>query len=568
MTVSTPVETPPVPETKVPSEGKGPLSRWLRIAFHPALGFAVLTVAVSLAFFIEGLNSDYTALSGDQINILTMCAKLDHPDLLQGDLIVGDVRNTEYYTPWFLMVVRVLSLPDHNYIRGLSWLLLLTSLVYMWGWWALFSIWGDRWLAAVLAFLVRGIMWPPGYEIWGIASLWSMVPRTLFLALLPWVLLGWLKGRDNPRLWGLSCLGCGLLANVHPISGACFAVALCLAELARTWTATNDWRKTAGRFMGAGILMFIGMVPFIWTYVSKLGSAEGVDPVELDQALRIRLQSYFFDPLEYLGLWLRPKWFVVVFVPWILFLIVVWRERAKHKPLLLAMLAFSAGCLLVGFVPFAVEAYLKSKGHQVNFAFQLVRNCKYLIVPSILLGSGALILGARRLVQDSNPRRLIVIALASSVFVLPFLTRHSSFDRVPFLGDDVVRSLWPGHVCAELSASRRTENFHEVLNWIRAHTPESARFVGPREIRPVALRSVVHDWAAAVVLIEGNPKAYVEAGRREQQFRQLRDSDPTKLPGLVASWSADYLVTKIDITNAPIAFHNQHWRVYDVRSFR
>ena len=81
---------------------------------------------------------------------------------------MGDIRNVGYYTPLFIEIIRVLSLPDHNYLRGLNIFLLATSLLYLWGWWLLFSLWGDKLVAAVLAFLVRGIMWPPGFELWGI----------------------------------------------------------------------------------------------------------------------------------------------------------------------------------------------------------------------------------------------------------------------------------------------------------------------------------------------------------------------------------------------------------------
>ena len=62
-------------------------------------------IGLSLAFFLEGLRSEYSALSGDQINILTACIKQDFPNLLRGDLIVGDAGNVDYYTPWFVNMV-------------------------------------------------------------------------------------------------------------------------------------------------------------------------------------------------------------------------------------------------------------------------------------------------------------------------------------------------------------------------------------------------------------------------------------------------------------------------------
>src|SRR5262249_34348662 len=152
--------------------------------------------------------------------------------LFRGDLIVGEIKDFEYYTPFFVKLLRVTSLPDHDYLRGLNVLLLCTSLVYMWGWWLLFSIWGDRWAAAIAAFFARGILWPPGNEIWGIAGPWTLVPRTVFCALLPWVLWAWFRRRESFAGWIMVSFACGLLFNVHPVSGGGVALSLVAAETA------------------------------------------------------------------------------------------------------------------------------------------------------------------------------------------------------------------------------------------------------------------------------------------------------------------------------------------------
>jgi hypothetical protein len=535
------------------------------LLLHPALWFAGFSAAVSLAFFWEGGKTGYAALSGDQINILTICAKQDHPGLFQGDMVVGDPRSTAYYIPWFVKLVRVLSLPDHNYLRGLNWLLLGTSLIYFWGWWLLFSAWGDKWVAAVLAFLVRGIMWPPGNEVWGIAGLWTMLPRTLFLALLPWILWGWMRGRSHPWVWLVSFFGCGLLVNVHPISGACIVVALVCAEFVWAACERKSFKQAAVRAaIGCGLAL-LGMAPFVWTYLTKVAVPGGADPTELDHALRLRIRNYFFEPTKYFALWLRPQWIVLIVAPWLLFLLSQRKNLTRHMPFLTGMAAFELACVAVPLLSFPAEALLKSRGHSLHIAFQLVRSTKYVIVPSVLIGAMAVSLWAQRLRDTYAWGRGAIAACCALAILTTCLARSPVLDGLPVLADDVVRSLWPGYVAAELNPERRRQHFDEVLDWIREKTPPTAKFVGPREIRVVTLRSVTHDWEASGVVCEGNPKAFVEIAHREQEFRKAKD-DPDKLLALLSSWGADYWVTTMLVKNGVSVFDNGQWRVYDLRA--
>ena len=63
--------------------------RWLA-------GFGLWSLLVSGLFFVNGMSADVSNLSGDQINILTVAAKKDHPDFFQGDLIVGNPQDTAH----------------------------------------------------------------------------------------------------------------------------------------------------------------------------------------------------------------------------------------------------------------------------------------------------------------------------------------------------------------------------------------------------------------------------------------------------------------------------------------
>lgn len=532
----------------------------------PYVGIGFLFLLLSLGFYRDGLHASPSSLSSDQFNILPVCAKKDNPQLYQGDLIVGDLKGVAYYTPAFVDSVRLLSLPDRNYLQGLNRLVLLSTFIYLWGWWLLFSLWGDKWLAAVGAFFARGILWPPGNELWGIAGMWTMVPRTPFLALLPWVLWSWIRFRRSRYGWVLTCLGCGLMVNVHPVSGLAVVIGLLLAEAAWTIREEKNISTAITKFVAGGIAVTVGMLPFIWTYLSKLGGVQGVTAAELDQAMELRLKPLFFQPELYFKAWLeRPSLLVLVLAPWVCCLFIPRRLLAKHKSLLLALGVFSLGCLLTSLAPFPLESMLRRLGYHPRFAFQLVRTAKYVIAPSIILSFILVSLAVARVQLRYRYGKALVTGFACCAILITLIARWPVFDRVPLLGDDFARFLWPSWVTGSASNPGSVE-MDNLLKWIRENTPADAKFVGPRQIRIGALRSVIHDWAGAVILIEGDPAGYVKAARRESELRSPAYQDPTKRANLIAGWGADYWVSTTVVPNLPIVYRDSVWFVYSLES--
>lgn len=530
----------------------------------PALiGFGIFSAVISLGFFWEALHTRLSELNGDQVNILTICVKKDYPDRLPADLLAGDTKNLTYYIPAYVDLVRLFSLPDQDYTRGLSILLLLTSFLYMWGWWMLFSIWGDKWTAAILAFFVRGIIWPPGNEVWGIAGLWSMLPRTLFLALLPWVLWAWFRLRRSRRGWLLVCFSMGVLANVHPVSAAGTSLALILADSSWTALESRRWRPVASRFFSGTLFLLLGMSHYIWTYLTGIRRTNGVNPAEFDEAFQMRITPVFLTPGSYLERSLHPAWLMLILIPWVVCLITPRRYLAAHKGAILALAVFSLGCLIAALCPFVVEEVLREFGYEARFAFQLVRSGKYVIVPSFILIALFCALTRNWLESRLRHGRALVISVSCLAVILTLFSRQPVFDGVPVLGDDVCRFLWPQWNKA--TASRETESMDALLAWIRENTTEDAKFIGPRQIRIGGLRSVIHDSKGAALLIEANPEAFVGWARRTKTLEQAENDEPVQRAKLFASWGADYWVTRRHAPDLSLVYSNAVWFVYDLR---
>src|SRR5207237_10286037 len=54
-----------------------------RTALVQLIGFSVFSLVISFGFFWQERNSGYSSLSGDQLNILAICAKKDYPNRFQ-----------------------------------------------------------------------------------------------------------------------------------------------------------------------------------------------------------------------------------------------------------------------------------------------------------------------------------------------------------------------------------------------------------------------------------------------------------------------------------------------------
>lgn len=551
-----------------------PLSRFgfVGIKTHaPSLTVFAFSVVLALMFFVDGIHADFTALSNDQYNIIPVCAKKDNPNLFQGDEIVGNLKGVNYYTPFFVDTVRLLAWPNHDYFRALNLLVLITTVVYMFGWWLLFSLFGNKWIAAVGAFFVRGILWVPGNEFWGIAGIWTMVPRTVFLALLPWVIWLWFRYRRSYVGWIFVSFLCGLLANVHPISGVAVAVGICGGEFAWTLAESKGVKNALLKCLAGGTCMLAGAFPFVWTYLSQVGSKTGIDIVEFDQALRMRLKPFFFNPLIYLEGWLRPQLSILIFLPWLACILSARRYLAEFKTTFLALGVFALGCLMVSAAPFPAEAILDRLGYHPRFAFQLVRAGKYALVPSIILTASLCALACGELSRRLKHGALLVGITCIFAITFTLLARQPVFNNVPILGDDVSRFLWPAWTGRRPSNPGEEDNVRNLvpaMNWIKANTASDAKFVGPRQIRMGALRSVVHEWAGAVMLVEGDPNGFIEATRRERQLRSPDYQDPIKRSKLIASWGADYWVTSDSVPGLLPAYAESGWFIYDLRGLR
>jgi hypothetical protein len=79
------------------------------------------------------------------------------------------------------------------------------------------------------------------------------------------------------------------------------------------------------------------------------------------------------------------------------------------------------------------------------------------------------------------------------------------------------------------------------------------------------LRPVIHDWVGAGLLVEGDPRGFIEAARRQAMLRSGPPGDAAFAKRLFESWGAEYWVTGMVLPGETPLFESRGWKVYRLR---
>lgn len=147
----------------------------------------VLNITIAIVYYLDNLNANYSELSSDIQNIIPVAQKFDNPNLFQDDLYVNNLNNVKYYTPFYVQTLRCIAkFTDYNYVQAINVLGLICHLLFGILWFfLLYKFVNNYWVAFLISIILRGVIWLPGLEIWGISDLWTIMPRTVYISLMP-----------------------------------------------------------------------------------------------------------------------------------------------------------------------------------------------------------------------------------------------------------------------------------------------------------------------------------------------------------------------------------------------
>ena len=343
----------------------------------------VLNLCIALAFFIKNQGEGYDVLSSDQDNIVPMCMKMDNPELYPQDLFAGDVENFKYYTPFFVQPLRFLAkFTDYNYVAALNIKLFIAHLLFGIGWFYLFYlVSGRRFLVAVLmSIIIRGIVWLPGAEIWGISDIWTLLPRTVYAALLPIPFILLFKC-TRLRLFAAG-LAIGFLFNFHPISGL-GGILMFVSLLLGLALFTNRTYHFKDYLIALG-LMIVAAMPFLITYFSKTPSEVTYDIASYQLAFNARIPSLFSDPMLFLKQWVYPKTMFFA-IPLLGYFMYGFFFNKGLKPTAKLLFLVSASIFILPLLSIPAEQWFNETfDKNLRMSFQIVRVQKLVVLPAYI----------------------------------------------------------------------------------------------------------------------------------------------------------------------------------------
>lgn len=245
--------------------------------------------------------------SGDQTNIGIMELRLSDDSLYSRDYLFKDTTLFRFYTPVFISLTTALRHWTGSYFLGLAILVPISLLFYQVGMYLLtYQVTGNNLIAMLIALISSRRWWSIGVTYWGVAGINAMVPRSLFLMCVPWIILAWFTWLHDKSYWKLSLIAffIGLLSNLHPVSGYLLTqllLSIFVLELGFS-------RKAILKLIGLFIAIVMGAWPTLINFLRNTNSnvVESVASVPFVQFYTIikeRLDTMFPLKPDELVLW-------------------------------------------------------------------------------------------------------------------------------------------------------------------------------------------------------------------------------------------------------------------------
>lgn len=479
-----------------------------------------INLFIAASFFINNIGAGYSKLSSDLHNIIPMCIKFDQPELFKSDLYLNDVDNFKYYTPFFIQTLRFFSkLTNGDYLLSLNIISFITHVIYGLSWFFLCYILFKKkfWLALILSILLRGIIWLPGYEIWGISDLWSIMPRTIYAALFPIPFIFLFLNRKYHLL--IAGFLIGFIFNFHPISGLGGMLLFVVLLLCLHFFSIKKY--TLQQFLFAFVLMILGALPFVLTYFGKTESLVQYDLILYQEAFNSRIPQYFNDPIAFIKKWFSFKtlFFCIPLVSYLCYAL-FWNKEERKKATILLLLTISL--IIIPSISVYVENSINEMfSANIRMAFQIIRVQKLAIIPSYF-AIGFLSLNLLNSYPKLNKSLPVLTAF---YLVIVMFSSHNVFNKIPFVSDDITRNIYPNISDIFKSSNEKLNDFDTMALFINDNTPKDAVFYGSYMIRSASKRSVVYDKKGASILIEGNPKALINWRQDMKILKRLKVDD-------------------------------------------
>jgi hypothetical protein len=487
---------------------------------------------IAAGFYISNLEAQVEDISSDLANIIPICKKIDNPKLYQNDLYLDNIEDVEYYTPFFVQSLRFFAkFVEYDYLQALNLLSFCAHFIYGLSWFMLlFSLKKDYWLALFFSVFIRGILWPPGAELLGISDLWTIMPRTVYSAFLPIPFLIYFKLKKYNLIVASFVLG--LIFNFHPITGLGGIILYFSIFVLYNYYLLNEKILNIGKKLLTALLFcFIGMLPFIITYATKVDNVISFDQALFNKAFLSRIPSKFNNPIRYILDWNGP----IMYFFGILFIVYYFFDSSKNK--VNFKILFISSFVLFFTANFSV--YIENLinilfNKNIRMSFQLIRYQKLIII-LFQIGLFLMLIEIFKLLSPLNKYKPYMFF---GYLVLLFFSTSPLLSRFPIIGDDLTTSVLPKSMSC-YSDNLSNYNLSKMIDYVKKNTENDAVFYGSYLIRTGANKSVILDSKGAGMLIEGNPAKFINWYNDKSKFKTLSTNDKI---AFLKNKNADYII--------------------------
>jgi hypothetical protein len=516
--------------------------------------YLILLSILSFGYFFDTYNANVSDTVSDQWNFIPVAIKLDHPELYKGDLFLDNAEDVRYYTPFFISGIRFFSyLTNDNYFEALNLFNLFINLIFSFAWYLFFyRLLGKAPFAFLFSLIIRGLMWLPGYEIWGAGALWTALPRTAFIALIPlaFVLLLFKTRYKYAKPTAYFLLG--LFSNFHPISGFGVLLSVFLADISLLIIQRKFDLRQFRSFFICGIMALTGIAPYIYVYFRYVIATDVTDPLLFNATLPMRIGDMFTEPMMVLSKFRELKWILFLLTPYLLILFIYKRLKSNDKVIVNFFMLFTLFILAFSILIIPAELLLRKMGFDIHMAFQLVRNIKYMVIP-VFVFYAIFLFNILKLHNNNRKTYYIQMILILGFVFLMLFSRFEPIRSIPLVGDDFIRTTMPNVYSIKKEITPKDTALLDAMQWINTNIKERVKFIGPTELRAQCRQSVIYDGKGASMLIEGNPDKFVKWGKMKIELNNIKDGSH-KLE-LYRQWGAQYVLTK-DVFDEEIIYNN------------
>ncbi len=451
-----------------------------------------LAVFVAVAGLYAYLASADYRMDDEQYHLATAALRREKPELLRTDLVYGRTRMWQAHPPMFVAILETILSPSGYRDLTLPFRVLvgILTLVYLGGMYALLRRQCGSWsVSAFVAVLSSAVTRAMGGSYWGIGSLGSITPAGLCIALMPLVILAFLKYADRWRVL-LVFAAAGGLGNLHVPTAVNLTIVLLIVYLSRRRFALSAWPVA----LACAICAAAAAVPYAWYYLalrkSIMLSGLTVGSDQAMTAIEIAAAAVVYRPAELM----KPaiNWLLQISVPAVASVVVLSRaERFRTRDLGL-WLALAAASVLVGFVGYGV-AYVVGLFREVpGPSPDALEATRLAMLPLYVLMAQAITNLFRMLHSHRALVRWGCVALTAA-WIMPSdnirVLRHAALDTATMFMDEVDK---PGNVQRHHEHSNRQRELVAVTDWARRESDLSAVFITDRiEFRMMARRSIL-----------------------------------------------------------------------------